>query len=175
MISITYHTGLKEIPSLVEQVKKKPAIGLKQVMELVRSSDQRLSMRASWVLLHFAFAEPKLTEPLIPQLINFLSHTKIHSGSIRNCIRIFTVLHIPEQYCAIVYDTCMRFLTNPQMPHAVRAFSIQCMLNICEQFPELGYELQSVIAQLKHETSAPSLNVWIKRSEKWFKTHLKPE
>lgn len=158
----------------MKELKKKPS-ELKKVMELINSDDQRISMRASWVLLHFSFDSPEHVVSLLPDLLHFLEKSKIHTGSIRNCIRIFTVVTIPENYCSAVYDTCMRFLTNPKMPHAVRAFSIQAMLILCKVYPELGYELRNVIRHMTEETLPPSLIVWTRRADQWFSKTLTPQ
>jgi hypothetical protein len=65
-------------------------------MKFICSYDQRISMMASWVILHFSISQPKAVAPFLPELLRFLNQQNIHSGSIRNCIRMFTVISIPE-------------------------------------------------------------------------------
>ncbi len=143
------------------------------LMKLIHSSDRQISMRASWALLHFSFKFPEEVKRFIPELLDYINKPNIPTGSIRNCIRIFTVSEIEDKYIANIYDTCLKMLMNIQMPTAVRAFSIQTNLLICKRYPELGNELNTILKNITEEEDLPpSLNVWMKRANDWFQKSL---
>ena len=111
------------VNKFVEENENNPKVA-KDLMKLIFSEDDNLSMRASWTLQHLSFKKPKVINPLIPDLIKFLKKKNQHTGSIRNVIRIFQEIELPEKYCSEIFDICLKYAKNAGMPHAVRVFSI---------------------------------------------------
>src|SRR4051812_9437385 len=111
----------KKLDKFVKQVEDDPK-ALKEIAKLVLGDDQNRSMRASWALTHISMSRPQNIKPLVPQLMKFLKGKNQHTGAIRNVIRVFHEIDIPEKYIGELFDICMAHAKNATMPHAVRAF-----------------------------------------------------
>ena len=142
---------------------------IKELCKLILSEDHQISMRASWTLQHLSFEKPEVIKSLYPQLIKFLKRDNNHTGAIRNVIRIFQNLNIPEKYTSDIYDLCMNYCKNMAMPHAVRVFAIYVMANICKKYPDLKYELELILSEFKQYPQPPSMTACIKKTTKLLK------
>lgn len=138
----------------------------KQLTKLIFSDDPSVSMRASWTLQHLCFRKPDLIYPQIPQLIKFLKRNNNHSGAIRNVIRIFMEIELPEKYLSEIYDLCIGFIKNATLPHAVRVFSIYTAVDICKRYPELKHEILLIFSELKNYPMPPSMVACMKKCNK---------
>lgn len=138
----------------------------KELTKLTLSSDPLISMRASWTLQHLSFEKPEMIKPVIPQLIKFLNGTNQHTGAIRNVIRIFQEIEIPEKYCGPIFDLCIGFLKNTTLPHAVRVFSLYVLTNICKKYPELKSEVELIISEFRTFPQPPSMTAAMKKCSK---------
>lgn len=156
---------LSQVNKVVGQIEYYPDL-IKDIREFVFDKDPRKNMRATWLLLHIAFKHPQLIKKEIPTLLRFLDQATNHTGAIRNCVRIFMEIEIPEKFCASIYDRCQLYATNATLPHAVRVFAIYTMANICKRFPELKQELLIIIDELKKYPQSPSMNACIKKTSK---------
>jgi hypothetical protein len=156
---------LSQVNKVVEQIDIYPN-HLDVIREFIFDKDPRKNMRATWLLLHIAFKHPQLVKGEIPVLLKFLDQNNNHTGAIRNCVRIFMELEIPEKYCAPIYDKCQSYVTNVALPHAVRVFAVYAMANICKRFPELKQELLIILDELKKYPQSPSMNACLKKTYK---------
>lgn len=157
--------SLQKVKKFVRQHQDSPK-AVKELLKLIMSDDAQITMRASWVLQHMSFENPDIIYPHLPELIKFLRKKDQHTGAIRNVIRIFKELDLPEKYCSEIFDLCMAYSKNPAMPHAVRVFAIYTMVNICKKYPELKYEVELIIHELKSYPQPPSFVACFKKVSK---------
>jgi hypothetical protein len=157
--------SLKMVNKYVEENENNPRAA-KDLMKLILSEDENLSMRASWTLQHLCFKKPEVIYPLLPDLIKFLKKSNQHTGSIRNVIRIFQEIELPEKYCSEIFDLCLKYAKNAGMPHAVRVFSIYVLTKICLMYPELKHEVELILSELREHPQPPSLMACIRTTTK---------
>lgn len=157
--------SLKKVKQLVKEVEKDPSI-VKELVKLTLGEDQTLSMRASWALQHISFSNAELVRKQIPSLVKFLHKEKQHTGAIRNVIRIIYEIGVPEKYAGEVFDICIKYTKNATLPHAIRAFSITMLGQICLMYPELKPEVELILSELKTFPQPPSVNVRIRDTSK---------
>ncbi len=157
--------SLKRVRAAVEQIEHQPTL-VQDAVKMLINPDPQKSMRVSWLLLHIAFDYPQLIKPQLKHLVTFLKRENNHTGAIRNTIRIFQELDLPEAYCSAIFDLCIHYTKNATMPHAVRAFSINTLCNICKKYPELKQEVELVLGELKSFPQPPSINASIKKASK---------
>lgn len=157
--------SLKKLNKFLKENENNSKVA-KELTKLILSDDLLISMRASWTLLHLSFEKPEMIKPVIPQLIKFLNGTNQHTGAIRNVIRIFQEIDIPEKYCGPIFDLCLCFLKNTTLPHAVRVFSLYVLTNICKKYPELKSEVELIISEFRTFPQSPSMNAAMKKCSK---------
>jgi hypothetical protein len=157
--------SLTKVKQLVKEVEKDPKI-VKELVKLTLGADPILSMRASWALQHISFNHPRLVQKHVPSFIKFLRKEKQHTGAIRNVIRLFHEIDIPEKYCGELYDLCLNITKNATFPHGVRAFSITTLGIICQKYPEFKPEVDLVLSELSTFPQPPSLSVRIRDVKK---------
>jgi hypothetical protein len=157
--------SLKKLTRFVAQIRNdKKAI--KELTKLVLGDDLTLSMRASWALVHVSYKNPKIIYSELPALVKFLKGENQHTGAIRNVLNLLNELDIPEKHCSEIFDLCMKFTKNATLPHAVRAFAITILGQICQRYPELKPEVELVLNELKTFPQPPSITVRIRDTSK---------
>jgi len=144
-----------------------------ELTNLIFNKEPKISMRASWVLLHLSFERPTEITPQLPKLIKFLQSENKHTGACRNVLRIFHEIEIPEQHCGILFDICLAFTIHAHYPHAVRVFALYTAALIVKKFPELSNELQLVVNELKTHPQPPSINAAFKKLDKMLLKYTK--
>lgn len=157
--------SLKKVQKFLKENDKNPKVA-SELTKLILSNDPQTSMRASWTLQHLCFKKPELIYPQIPKLIRFLQMENQHTGAMRNVIRVFMELDLPEKYCGPIFDLCLQFSKNTTLPHAVRVFSIYTLANICLKYPELKPELDLILSELKMFPQPGSIVACIKKTSK---------
>ena len=88
---------------------------------------------------------PKLILPHLKELIELLLEKPIHVAITRNIIRILQFCQIPEEFQSVLFDYCLELLEKPKTSIAVKAFSMQILVNLCKLHPELKQELIPVL------------------------------
>jgi hypothetical protein len=105
---------------------------------------------------------PVLLKKYIPEMLDNLLTPK-HDAVVRNTIRVWAEMDIPEEYQGAVFEQCFGYLCNPQVAVAIRAFAISVAGNIAKKYPDLATELKSeLITILQYETK-PAVKVRAKR------------
>ncbi len=127
---------------------------LADLMSCFFSKTMRICQRASWPLTFIAEQQPALLVPYLQKMIDHLDHPN-HDAVVRNTIRSWQFMEIPEDYIGPIYDKCFNYLAEPQHAVAIRVFSMTTCVNIAERIPELGPELEAVILEhIDHTTAA---------------------
>lgn len=113
----------------------------------------RYNQRAAWSIGVLGRRYPKMIAPYHDRLIETLSNPS-HDAQIRNIVRIYEDIDIPESIEGELYEKCYKFLTNPQIAIAIRCFSMTVMSKIAEKYPDLRPELVAEIEEhLPHGSS----------------------
>jgi hypothetical protein len=110
------------------------------LMDCFFSDDWCLSQRAAWPVGLIGEQHPALIFPFMEQMIAHLKTPK-HDAVVRNTVRIWQNIEIPEVWQGEIYELCFGFVTNPQTPIAIKAFSMTVCENISKTYPELKSEL----------------------------------
>ena len=113
----------------------------------------RYNQRAAWSIGVLGRRYPKMIQPYHDRLVETLSNPS-HDAQIRNIIRIYEDIAIPESIEGHLYEKCYSFLNNPQNAIAIRCFSMTVMSKIAEKYPDLRPELVAEIEEhLPHGSS----------------------
>ncbi len=127
---------------------------LQDLLDCFFSDDKMINQRSSWPLSKIADHYPNILLPYTQQLLLNLQHPA-HDAVVRNTLRIWQFIEIPENLTGQVYDQCFQYLSNPNDPVAIRAFAMTVCVNIAHQYPELAEEIRLVILEhYDHSKSA---------------------
>lgn len=113
---------------------------ISELMECFFSEDNRLSQKASWPMTISGDKKPQLLLPYLKEMLNKLDEP-VHDSLVRNTIRVFQVIDIPEDLEGDVYDKCFDYLCDPKIAIAIRVFSMTVLSNIALKYPDLKEEL----------------------------------
>lgn len=106
----------------------------------------RYNQKAAWPLGVLGRKFPHMMAPYHKKLVDKLSNPQ-HDAQLRNIIRIYEDISIPESIEGDLYDKCYGFLSNPQYAIAIRCFSMNVMAKIAEKYPDLRPELVAEIEE----------------------------
>lgn len=138
--SIKFKKDVDKFTDYVGNDKKK----MKELMTCFFSKDWVLCQKAAWPMLHIALKNEKLIRPYYKKLVANLD-TPHHDAVIRNTVRLFQDVDIPEDLEGELYDKCFHYLLDPKYPTAIKAFSISILEKTAHKFPELKHELITAI------------------------------
>ncbi len=139
---------------------------LKSLVKLISEKDENISMRSAWIISHVCLLDSELIARYLPDFVKFLNKKDNRSGTIRCILNCLEKINLPEKYCAEIFDFCMNYIKNATLPHAVRAFSITILGNICKTYPELKPEVELVLSELKTFPQPASITVRIRDTSK---------
>lgn len=123
------------------------------LMQLFFAEDWCLNQRASWPIPIIVERYPELIYPYLEQLLKNLENPS-HNAVVRNTIKFFQDIDIPEKLQGQVVNICTSLLTNPKEPVANRVFSITVIYNISKKWPDLQNELRILIeSQMECESA----------------------
>jgi len=111
-----------------------------ELMDCFFDADPRICQRAAWPVGDLGEKYPDLLIPYLPEMILNLKAPK-HDAVIRNTVRTWQYMSIPEEYLGEIFELCFNYINDPKIPVAIRAFSMTVCANICKAVPELKEEL----------------------------------
>jgi len=121
-----------------------------ELMACFFDDNPRICQRAAWPVGDLGEKYPELLIPYLTKMIVNIKEPK-HDAVIRNTIRTWQYMSIPEDYLGEIFELCFNYITDPKFPIAIRAFSMTVCANICKVVPELKEELILAIEeQLEH-------------------------
>jgi hypothetical protein len=138
----------------------------KTLIDIFLTEDYRLNQRAAWPLSNVCLEHPEMIRPYIGKLVKNLTKTGNHDAVIRNTLRIFQDMDIPEKHCGPLLDICFSYIRNTTLPFAIRTFAITVAANICRKYPELKPELKLLLTELNSFPQPASINSRLKRALK---------
>lgn len=137
---------------LVDKIEEDPDI-FEIVWGIMLEDTYPLSMRASWVISHFARKHPYFLEPRFPEMVEILPAIKTESVR-RNLLHVISILPIPEESSGRLFDLCYGYLESPGSAIAIRAYAMTILYHISNLEPELKPELISLFEAQKDAESA---------------------
>ena len=137
---------------------------IEELMSLFFSDDWVICQKTSWAITMIADKDPDILLPYIPRMIDQLSRAN-HDAVIRNTIRTWQVMTIPEEYEGPIYDQCFEYFADPSYAVAIRVFAMTVCTNIAMRHPSLAQEIMPIIEDnWDHSTAA-----WRSRGRKELK------
>ena len=118
-----------------------------QLMDLFFNGSFRENQLAAHPLMYISDNNPGLFKPFIELMVENLTDDK-HDAVIRNTLRVFQNIDLPENVEGEVFDKCMNYLSNPRYPVGIRVFAMTVLTNICIKYPELKAEVQPLIEDI---------------------------
>lgn len=115
-----------------------------ELMQCFFSTELRTCQYAAWPVGILAEKHPTILLPYLPSMISNLDDPK-HNAVVRNTLRTFQFIEIPEELQSEVYDRCLAYLSNPKYPIAFTAFAMTVCANIAMLYPELKDEVIAAI------------------------------
>ena len=145
-------TSRLNVDILIDKIEEDPDL-FEPVWKIMLEDSYPLSMRAAWVISHFAKKHPYFLEPRLPEITAVLP--SVNTESVRRCLlNILSHLTIPEAQCGPLFDLCYKWLEGPGTAIAVRAYAMTILYNISNREPELKPELIALFESQKDMSSA---------------------
>ena len=124
------------------------------LMDCFFDNNNRLCQNASWPMTAIGEKKPDLIIPYIGKMLLVLEN-KAHNSVVRNIIRFFQTIQLPEEYEGAIFDKCFEYLNNTKEEVAVRVFSMSVLSNLAMKYPELKEEL-IISIEMYYSNSSPS-------------------
>lgn len=102
------------------------------------------NQRAAWPVGLIGEKKPEMIKPYIKKLVSGLPEAK-HDAVLRNTLRIFQKMDIPEDIQGDLYEICINLFIDLKQPIAVRVFSMSVLANIAEPYKELRQEVLDLV------------------------------
>jgi hypothetical protein len=132
---------------------------LAELMACFFDKEGRICQRAAWPVGLLGEKQPALIEPYLEQILLSLKQPH-HDAISRNTMRLLNSLpDIPDAVIGLAADAAFKFLEDPSVPIAIRAFSIRILGKICRKEPDLKDELKALLEDVLEHEKAPGLIV----------------
>jgi hypothetical protein len=126
-----------------------------ELFDLFLNSEYRINQRAAWPLSYCVADYPQFIEKHFSKLIKNLHKAGIHDSVKRNTVRLLQHIEIPKKFHGEIMDICFHYLSSPDEPVAVKAFSLTVLHNLSKQYPQIKNEMKLIIEERwEHETAA---------------------
>lgn len=126
---------------------------IEELMACFFHKEKRINQRASWPVGMLAEKNQDILIPYLPQMISNLDEP-LHDAVVRNTIRAFQFMRIPEEYQSEIFERCLDYLSDPKYPIAFAAFAMTVCTEIAVCYPELKDEVINAIEYRMPEGSA---------------------
>ncbi len=132
---------------------------LEELIDCFFDKEARICQRAAWAVGLMGEKQQTLVEPYLEKILLNLKQPH-HDAIRRNTMRLLNSLPtIPDAVLGLAADTAFRFLEDPSVSIAVRAFSIRVLGKICLKEPDLKDELRILLEDIMANEKAPGLLV----------------
>jgi hypothetical protein len=119
-----------------------------KVMQLFLAGEYRVTQRLAWVLGDCAAQYPHLIAPYVGQMIQLIAQQPhLHNAVRRNVLRLLQWVEIPAEYQGLAAEISFGYLSDADVPIAVRVFAMTVLDRIAQRHPELRQELHFVLEQ----------------------------
>ena len=117
-----------------------------ELMDCFFDKNLQINQRSSWPLNFIARKSPQLMEPYHQLMMDNLEDP-LHDAVIRNTVRIYEDILIPESIEGQLFEKCYEYVADPKMPIAIRAFSLTILEKLVTKFPDLKDEVVDLITE----------------------------
>jgi len=131
-------------------------VRLGALMDLFLHGDYRLTQRAAYPLIFLADRNPKGFKAYLPDMFERVKDP-VHDAVIRNTLRLFQLVDLPEEIEGPVFDSCLHYLQTPRYPVAIRVFAMTILTNLSLKYPELSHEVVPLIRDILEVSDSPGL------------------
>jgi hypothetical protein len=128
-----------------------------QLMEIYFKGPYRITQRAAYPLLFISDQKPQLFKPYLKEMTDFMTDDK-HDAVIRNTLRLFQNIDLPEELEGILFDKCAHYLRSPKYPVAVRVFAMTILTNLAKKYPELSLEVLPLVEDVLQVSESPGMH-----------------
>jgi hypothetical protein len=126
-----------------------------ELFNLFLNSEYRINQRAAWPLSYCVMDHPQFIKKHFSKLVKNLHKPGIHDAVKRNTVRLLQHIEIPKKFHGDIMDICFRYLSSPDEPVAIKAFSLTILHNLSKQYAEIKNEIKLIIEERwEHETGA---------------------
>jgi hypothetical protein len=116
-----------------------------------------ICQRAAWAVGLIGEKNAPLIVPYLEQMLLNLK-TPQHDAILRNTMRVLRDMpEIPDNALGLAADVAFRFLEDPSVAIAIRAFSMRVLEKICRKEPDLKGELSALIEEILEQDKAPGI------------------
>lgn len=138
-----------------------------ETMELVYRDEPPISMRASWVVFFVCEKYPWLARPHIVKLLKFIPNASV-DGTKRTALKLLAdaMFELSEEHFGELADICFTFAEDPKEAIAIRAFSLDVLLNVRKKYPEITPELIAIMESIMPDGSRGLKNKCLKAIRK---------
>ena len=116
-----------------------------ELMEIFFESEWLLVQRSAWPVGLIASKQPQLFHSYFDRAVEKLHRNDNHDAVIRNILKIVQDIDIPEHLESPLFELCIKFINQPKVPGAIKAFAISTLENICTKYPELAGEVLIIL------------------------------
>jgi hypothetical protein len=131
-------------------------VRMKELMLMFLKGSFRENQRAAYPVIYITDRAPEMLKPYLSEMIAFMTDD-VHDAVIRNTMRLFQNIDLPEEVEGLVYDKAFRYLSSPKYAIAIRAFSMTVLANICVKYPELKIEVIPLIQDVLEVTESSGI------------------
>lgn len=123
------------------------------LFDLAFSREMPVCWRAAWLMDYLAELDPWLASDYIEKLWKEIP--KQHpDGVTRSTLRLLARYRIPEDHQGNAADLCLSWLEKEAVPVAIKAYSMELLLQIATAYPEFTNEFITVIEDQAPHNSA---------------------
>ncbi len=137
----------------IVHVTENNPVHFRQLMQILLENKEPYSSRAAWVIDVICEKNAQLAKAYIQRMIRLLPNCR-HNGTRRHILRILEKSDIPEVISGELIDYCFQAITDARVPVAIKVFSMQIIANYTKKYPELKFELRTVIEDQWDKNSA---------------------
>jgi hypothetical protein len=146
---VDYRSLLADIPSGTEKDLYIREVGdseekFRILLDLALYEKDPVAWRAAWILDGSDEQNPGLASNSTGKIIRRLPETK-STGSVRSLLRLLCRYPIDEEDQGTLIDLCFGYMASELYPVAVKVHAMQIIYNHVLIYPELKYELVTVI------------------------------
>ena len=151
-LELVERLDVNQVKQIAKSAVENPQI-VGTLLEFLSDKDIQVVKNAAWILGSEGVLNDSMVREHIGILIHHLEHPA-HPAVQRNIVRALQKSEIPEAHQGTIFGLCYDFIINPQIPVAIRAFSMTICANISRHYRELQTELQTTLDDLYEHGSA---------------------
>ena len=118
-----------------------------ELFALFMNDEYRVVQRSGWPVSYCVGFHPGFIKKHFAKLIKNVKKPGIHDAIKRNTVRLLQYADIPAKYQGEIMDLCFRYISSPDEPVAIKAFSLTVLQHLSRHYPEIKNELKVIIEE----------------------------